>query len=422
MLNHIASAMGTVTATALMLYGVYATAATRFLSVRAFPAMLRQLKSPQKTERVISPFRAFATSLAGTIGVGNLTGVSLAIASGGAGAVFWMWVSALVCMTVKYFEVFLAVKHQPKDETHYGFAPMEYLRKVTESKGAPRIFAFLGVCSALFMGSMIQTNAAANASTQTFEISPWFVGILFTAGAGIFLTGGIRRIAAAMEKAVPILGGIFLLLGITIILFRHDRILPAFQRIFKSAFSVSSAAGGLFGSGMAVAFRHGVGNGLFSHEAGLGSAGLAHGACGADPKRQGLWGMFEVFADTVVFSTVSALMILTADVSGDSGGVLRAADAVLGFFGESALCICLILFAFLSVLSWSSYGETCFVWLFGRSAIPVYRILFAATPLLAICLPEAALWQGAEIINGGMMILNLTGLLGYGKELKSLKT
>jgi AGCS family alanine or glycine:cation symporter len=163
-----------------------------------------------------------------------------------------------------------------------------------------------------------------------------------------------------------------------------------------------------------------VGNGLFSHEAGLGSAGLAHGACGADPKRQGLWGMFEVFADTVVISTVSALMILTTDTAGDSGGVLKAANSVLGFWGEGAVSLCLILFAFLSVLSWSCYGETCFVWLFGHPSAPLFRILFTATPFLAIFIPETTLWQGAEIINGAMMILNLTGLLGYNKDLKSL--
>ena len=331
-----------------------------------------------------------------------------------------MWISALVCMTVKYFEVFLAVKHQPKEETHYGFAPMEYLKKATESKGIARLFALFGVCSALFMGSMIQTNAAANAFTQTFGTSPWLVGILFAAGAGFFSAGGIKRISSAMGKAVPLLGGVFLLLGILVIALRCDRILPALKSIFAGAFSSSSATGGLLGSGMALAFRHGVGNGLFSHEAGLGSAGLAHGACGADPKCQGLWGMFEVFADTVVISTVSALMILTTDTEGDSGGVLKAAGAVLGFFGESAVSLCLILFAFLSVLSWSSYGETCFVWLLGKPAAPIFRILFTATPILAIFLPEVTLWQGAEIINGGMMILNLTGLLGYGKELKAL--
>ncbi len=420
MLTHIAAGFGTVTAGALMVYGLYATVKTRFLPIRAFSAMVRQIRTPQQTGRTVSPFRAFATSLAGTIGVGNLTGVALAIALGGPGAVFWMWVSALLCMTVKYFEVYLAMKHQPKQETHYGFAPMEYLRKATESKGFAGLFALFGVFSALAMGSMIQTNAAANAANQAFGCPTWFIGILFAGGVGIFLAGGIQRITGAMEKAVPLLGGIFLLLGILVIVLRYDQILPALQRIFTEAFSFSSAAGGFLGSGVVLAFRHGVSNGLFSHEAGLGSAGLAHGACGADPEKQGLWGMFEVFADTMVISTVSALMILTTGVGGTSGGVLQAAKNVLGTVGEGLIAVCLILFAFLSVLSWSCYGETCFVWLCGKKSAAVFRVLFTLTPLLAVLSPENNLWASAEIINGVMMILNLTGLLGYRKELKHI--
>ncbi len=420
MLTHIAAGFGTVTAGALMTFGLYATVKTRGLSLRGFRAMLRQIKAPQRTGRTVSPFRAFATSLAGTIGVGNLTGVSLAIALGGAGAVFWMWISALVCMTVKYFEVYLALKHQPKQETHYGFAPMEYLRKITESKGFAGLFALFGVFSALVMGSMIQTNAAASAAKLSFSCSPWIIGLLFSAGVGFFLTGGIKKITGALEKAVPVLGGVFILIGLLVIALRYDRILPALESIFRQAFSLSSAAGGFFGSGMVVAFRHGVGNGLFSHEAGLGSAGLAHGACGADPKTQGLWGMFEVFADTVVISTVSALMILTADTVGNSEGVLLAAEIVLGTVGGWTVSGCLILFAFLSVLRWSCYGGACFVWLCGKKSAAVFRILFTATPLLALLSPERNLWEWAEIINGVMMILNLTGLLGYRKELKRL--
>ncbi len=420
MLTHIAAGFGTVTAGALMTYGLYATVKSRFLPFRAFPAMLRQIKAPQQTGRTVSPFRAFATSLAGTIGVGNLTGVSLAIAAGGPGAVFWMWISALLCMAVKYFEVWLAMKHQPKEERHYGFAPMEYLKKATESKGIPVFFALCGVFSSFAMGSMIQTNAAGNAAEQAFSLPTTVIGAVFALGAAGFLSGGIKRISGAMEKAVPILGGIFLLMGVTVIAFRYHRILPVLRSIFTQAFSLSSAAGGFLGSGIASAFRYGVGNGLFSHEAGLGSAGLAHGACGADPGKQGLWGMFEVFADTVVISTVSALMILTTGVSGDSGGVLRAAETVMGPIGEGLIAGCLILFAFLSVLSWSCYGETCFVWLCGKKSAVVYRILFVITPILAILAPEGKLWQIAEIVNGMMMILNLTGLLGFRKDLKEI--
>ncbi len=420
MITHLGAGFGTVTAGILMIYGIYATVKSRCLPVRGFLAMFRQIKSPSSSKKTVSPFRAFATSLGGTIGVGNLTGVALALALGGAGAVFWMWVSAFLCMTIKYFEVYLALKHQPKGESHYGFAPMQYIQKATEHKGFAVIFALLGVGSALVMGSMIQTNAAANAAYEAFSVPLWVMGGVFLLATTLCLSGGFRRVMGILEKAVPILGALFLLLGMVVIALRYDRVLPAFQRIFQEAFSISSASGGFLGSGIALAFRHGVGNGLFSHEAGLGSAGLAHGACGAKPEEQGLWGMFEVFADTIIISTVSALMILTTGVIGETGGVLTAAQQALGSVGEAIVSVCLILFAFLSVLSWSCYGETCFVWLCGKKSVIPYRILFLLTPLFAAIAPDASLWAWAEIINGSMMVLNLTGLLGFGDELKSL--
>ncbi|MBQ1965894.1 MAG: sodium:alanine symporter family protein [Clostridia bacterium] len=259
MITYLGAAFGMVTAGILMIYGLYATVRSRCLPIRGFLAMFRQIKTPS-SGGTVSPFRAFATSLGGTIGVGNLTGVALAVSLGGAGAVFWMWVSAFLCMTVKYFEVYLALKHQPEGETHYGFAPMQYIKKATEHKGFAVLFALLGVFSALVMGSMIQTNAAANAAFDAFSLPFWGTGILFTLGAAVFLSGGIRRVMGALEKAVPILGAIFLLLGLLVISLRFPRIFPAFQRIFTEAFSFSSAAGGFLGSGIALAFRHGVGN------------------------------------------------------------------------------------------------------------------------------------------------------------------
>ncbi len=419
MLQESAAAFGTVTAGILTIYGLYATAKTKFLPFRSGKAMIRQMKSPPKTGSHISPLQSFATSLAGTVGVGNLTGVSLAIALGGPGAVFWIWVSAFVCMTVKYFEVYLAVKHQPKEEIKYGFGPMEYLKKATDSKGFAVVFALCGVFASLAMGSGVQTSAAAEGVKQAFGIPLWGMGILFSAGVGIFFALG-GKIGKTMEKVLPLLGGVFLLMGTVVILFRWNRILPAICSIFTHAFDLSSLTGGVLGSGAVLAFRHGVGNGLFSHEAGLGSGGLAHGACGADPETQGLWGAFEVFADSIVISTLSALMILTTGVAGDTGGVLSASYEVLGGFGKGLTALCLVMFAFLSVLSWSLYGETCFVWICGKKAAPVFRILYALSPLAVIFAPEDKLWQVAEILNGMMLILNITGLLGYGKELKRL--
>lgn len=420
MLTKPAEIFGTLTAGALMVYGLYATVKTRFLPVRAFPAMLRQILRGQKSSRrTVSPFKAFATSLGGTIGVGNLTGVSLALATGGPGAVFWMWVSAFTCMTVKYFEIFLAVKYQPEGEANYGFGSMCYLKKALKFPVFPGLFALFGLLSALMMGSMIQTNAAANCARGSFGLSPGITGLLFTAGAAVVLGGGVKRIMGLTEKAVPLLGGIFLAVAVIVIGRNASRILPVLRQIFQGAFSFRAAAGGFLGTGMAAAFRAGVTNGLFSHEAGLGSAGLAHGACGARPEEQGLWGAFEVFADTVVISTLSALMILTA---GNTGSVEEAAGSALGPVGEGITALCLILFAFLSVVSWSCYGETCFVWLCGKNSVPAYRILFLLTPLPAAFLTESTLWQTAEAVNGMMMLLNLAALTVFRGELKRIGT
>jgi len=416
MLSPLAAGFGTVTAAGLMLFGIYATGKTRGAAFRDFPRAFRQMLTPPASDRTVSPFRAFATSLAGTVGVGNLTGVAVALSLGGPGAVFWMWVSALLCMTVKYVEIYLALRHQPKEEIHYGFAPMEYVKTALEGKEFGILFALLGIFSSLIMGSAIQTEAAVEAAQEVFSIAPPITAVAFGTVTAVFLSGGIRRVTGALERMLPFLGGLFLLIGTVVVLARWDRVPACLAEIFRGAFSPDSAAGGFLGAGTVAAFRHGVGNGLFSHEAGLGSAGLAHGACGADPRKQGLWGILEVFFDTAVISTVSALMILT----GGRDDVLSAAESVLGRVGEGTVGLCLILFALLSVLSWSCYGETCFVWIAGPRSATAFRILFCLSPLLSLIAKRTVLWESSEIINGGMTLLNLAALLRLRKEWSSL--
>lgn len=417
MLDQWAAGFGTVSAGALTLFGIYAAIKTKGFALRALPATIRQAVCPRQRGRTDSPFRAFATSLAGTIGVGNMTGVAVAITLGGAGAVFWMWVSAFLCMTVKYFEIYLALKHQPEGESTYGFGPMEYLEKATESRVFPALFAGFGILSAFGMGSLLQTGAAQESALVTFGIPPAVLGTAFSLCVGVALWGGVRRVTGIAEKVIPWLGSAFLITGMIVIVRNGQNLLPALKSIFTQAFAPMAAAGGAAGQGVAAAFRHGVGNGLFSHEAGLGSAGLAHGTCNAVPERQGLWGIFEVFADTILISTVTALMLLTTEKS-----TVSAASATVGPWGEITLSVCLILFALLAVLSWSVYGETCAVFLGKQRAILPYRILFALSPALAFLIPQHALWQSAEIINACMMILNLTGLLGFRRTLSSIAT
>lgn len=419
MLSQIGAGFGTATAGALMLFALYATVKTRGGALRALPKTIRLFQKSTEDHGQISSFRAFATSLAGTIGVGNMTGVALAITLGGPGAVFWMWISALLCLSVKQFEIYLAQKEQPKEEETYGIAPMIYIKKATESNGFAALFAIFGLFSALTMGSMIQTSAAATAANEAFFLPSWTTAALFALGVCLSLSGGIGRRMKSLEKTLPVLGLAFLLIASVVLIFRYRQILPALKEIFTNAFSLSSATGGFLGSGFALAFRHGVGNGLFSHEAGLGSAGLAHGACKTDPKEQSLWGIFEVFFDTAVISTLCALMMLTTE-EGPPYGVLAAVYTVMGPLGRGLIALCLLLFAFLSVLSWSYYGECCFFWLAGGTNIGIYRLLYCISPLLALLADESTLWASAEIINGGMMVFNLTALVGFRDELNNL--
>lgn len=417
MLEHLAAGFGTVTAVVLLLFGAYATIKSRGFAFRALPAAFRQIVSPEDGTQRVSPVQAFAASLAGTIGVGNITGVSVAIALGGAGAVFWMWVSALLCMSVKYYEIRLAVRNHDPQETDYSFAPMNYIRKATSSRFFSGCFALAGMLAALAMGNLVQTNAACQAGGDAFGIPSIFWGILFAVGTGAILTGGVQRVVKSAEKGIPLLGGLFLLVGVAVILRNASALPEAFRQIFSGAFSGRSVIGGSVGGGIAAAMRYGVGNGLFSHEAGLGSAGLVHGGCGANPDRQGLWGIFEVFIDTILISTVSALMILTGSGGGD---VLDAAGNAFGRFGRGIVAFTLIAFAFLSVLSWGAYGETCFAYLSGKRGIWGYRTLFVMTPILAAFLTEGRLWAAAETVNGFMMILNLTALIAFRKELSEI--
>ena len=421
MIGFLAAGFGTATAAALLLFGICANIASKGFAFRAFPSALRQAFRPADQTKTVSPLQAFATSLAGTLGVGNLTGVSLAVALGGAGAVVWMWISALLCMIIKYFEIRLALLHQPKNESVYAFAPMEYIRKATGSKFFAAAFAAAGTASALIMGNLLQTGAAAAALQTSFRIPTGVTAAVFAAGTGAVVFGGAKRIARTAEKALPALGIGFLLLGGVLLLLRARDLPEVFADIFRSAFSLRAAGGGFLGAGWIRALRYGVGNGLFSHEAGLGSAGLAHGACGADPDRQGLWGILEVFTDTILLSTVSALVILVTGVDGSDGnGVTAAAQEVFGAVGGGAVSVCLALFAFLSVLSWGAYGETCFCWLAEKSGSVPFRILFSLTPLLAVLSSPANLLPVAEIANGVMLSFHLPGLIAFRKDLRRL--
>lgn len=276
---------------------------------------LFQKKKEKKKREGISPFAAVSTALAGTIGTGNIAGVAVALSVGGPGAVFWMWVSAVLGMMTKRTEIFLAVRYREKgsDGQYYG-GPMQYMEKGLGSKPLAMLFSALCVAASFGIGNMAQVHAAAQMVEQAFQVSPVWIGALMAGICAIVLLGGAKRIAALNEKLVPAMGLFYIAGALLCLCCRFDRIGPAFSLIFTSAFSPEAAAGGAGGYALSRAMRTGLARGVFTNEAGLGSAPIAHAAAQTESaEKQAAWGVVEVFLDTLLMCTLTALVILTAN-------------------------------------------------------------------------------------------------------------
>lgn len=382
----------------------------------------------------ISPFRALTLALAGTLGVGNIVGVASAIAMGGAGAVFWMWVSASLAMILKYAEIVLAVKHRRlgQDGVPYGGA-MYYIRDCFDAKKMPRmgaalaaVFAVLCIVDALSTGCVIQVNAVASAFEGVFGLPVWVCGAILTVIC-LFLVGrGVGSLSFLTERLVPLMTGGYLLLSAAVLILRADAIPDAFADIFRDAFTPRSAAGGVFGFLLNRGVRYGTMRGLLSNEAGCGTAPIAHAASNTkSPVEQGFWGLFEVFVDTILLCTVTALVILVEPqvvtvFAGD--GVMMTIGAYAAVLGQGAACFlaaAVLLFGFATVLCWSHYGAECVRYLTRRPAAQtVYRIV---TCLLVLCGSLAApdsLWDVADFAIGTMTLINLLVLVLMRREIR----
>ena len=377
----------------------------------------RQAGSDDKGE--ISPFNALMTSLSATIGTGNIAGVATAITLGGPGAVFWMWVTALVGMATKYSEAVCAVRFRETDEAgnHVG-GPMYYIKN-----GLGKNWAWLGVLFALFgtvasfgIGNTVQANSVADALSTSFNIPAWLTGVVIMVLAGSVILGGIKRISAVAGKLVPLMAVAYFLAGIVILIINADEVIPALGLIIEHAFTPASATGGFAGAAVASAIRFGVARGVFSNEAGLGSAPIAHAAAQtSDPVRQGLVAMLGTFIDTLVICTITALAIITSGqwLSGESGAALTsmAFRHTLPGPGDYIVAIALAIFAFTTILGWSYYGERCFQFLFGARFCMVYRILFVLKQPVGAMAHLDFIWLLADTFNALMAIPNLIALL-----------
>lgn len=401
--------------------GIFLTIYTRFVSFTKLgyvlkETLLKMFKKDQVGEGEVTAFQAVSTALAATVGTGNIAGVGTAIAIGGPGAVFWMWLAALFGMATKFGEVVLSIEYREKTEDgRFVGGPMYYLTKGANMKWLAILFAIFGATATFGIGNMVQSNSVADALNATFNIPPIYTGIILALLVALVILGGIKTIGRVTEVIVPFMAAIYILGGIIIIL-RNIRLVPeAFGFIFHDAFTGSAAVGGFVGSTLTLSIRYGIARGVFTNEAGLGSAPIAHAAAKTDhPVRQGLWGIFEVFADTIVLCTITALVIVMTGAwdTGLDGAPLTTAAFEEGIaYGGYIVTFGLIFFAFSTLLGWSYYGERCMEYLFGSKSIIIYRLIFIPLIVVGAVGGLQAIWDLADTLNGLMALPNLIGLL-----------
>ena len=379
----------------------------------------------KKDEASISPYQAVATALASTVGTGNITGVATAIVAGGPGAVFWMWISALFGTMTKFAEVTLAVKFRQKNEKgEWVGGPMYYMENGLNMKWLGVIFACFATLASFGIGNMTQANSIAAALQQTLHIDPKITGAIIMVIVAVVILGGIKRIAQVTEKLVPVMGVIYVALGVITIVMNAGKLPAAFAVIFQGAFNPSAVAGGVLGYTIMNAIRFGFARGVFSNEAGLGSAPIAHAASSTDnPVKQGMWGAFEVIFDTFIICTITALVVVMSGLWGPEGAGLDGAALSIaafqnsvGIFGAAGVTIGTVLFALSTLLGWSYYGEKSIEYLFKGSSIVGgvklgYKIVFILLTFVGSIGGLKLIWDIADTLNGLMAIPNLIAII-----------
>ncbi|PJC87291.1 sodium:alanine symporter family protein [Vibrio sp. HA2012] len=369
-------------------------------------------------EGEIPPYQALMTAMSATVGTGNIAGVATAVFIGGPGALFWMWITALFGMATKFAEAVLAVKYREKDENGaYVGGPMYYIKNGMGKKWTwlGTLFAVFGAIAGFGIGNTVQSNSIAQVLEANFGFPPLVVGLVSMVAVGLVIIGGIKRIGKFAGAMVPFMALAYIASGLLIIGMEADKIGDAFVLIFSHAFTPASATGGFAGASIVMAIRFGVARGIFSNEAGLGSAPIAHASAQtSDPVRQGLVAMLGTFMDTLVICTITGLVIVISGTwtQGESGAALTslAFDSVLPGWGSNMVAIGLAVFAFTTIIGWSIYGERCVEYLFGEKAVLPYRILWVVAVPVGAALNLDFVWLVADTLNAMMAIPNLIAL------------
>ncbi|MDB1125402.1 alanine/glycine:cation symporter family protein [Vibrio algarum] len=399
--------------------GIYLTVGLKFMPIlnvgRAFKLMWSGRESSGAGE--IPPFQALMTAMSATVGTGNIAGVATAVFIGGPGALFWMWLTALLGMATKFAEAVLAVKYREKDEKGaFVGGPMYYIKNGMGEKWAwlGTLFAVFGAVACFGIGNAVQSNSIAQVLESNFSFSPLVVGLIIMVLAGGVILGGLKRVGKFAGALVPVMATAYILCGVVILLMNLEGIIPAFALVFEHAFTPSSAEGGFAGATVWMAIRFGVARGVFSNEAGLGSAPIAHASAQTDdPVRQGLIAMLGTFLDTLIICSITGLVIIISGAwtSGESGAALTSAafgQVIPG--GSYLVAISLAVFAFTTIVGWSVYGERCAEYLFGAKAVLPFRLIFILALPVGAMMELDFVWLLGDTLNAMMAIPNLIAL------------
>ena len=406
--------------------GIYFTFKLNFIQMFKLPLAIKYLflndddKSDNEAKGEVSSFAALCTALSATIGPGNIVGVATAIATGGPGALFWMWVAAFFGMATKYAEGVLAIKYREVDENgEMSGGPMYYIEKGVGNKFLANMFAFFGIAVALLgIGTFGQVNSISKAALISFNIPIWFTAIIITILVTLVTLGGIKRISNVAEKIVPTMAILYIIGALLVLICNFKAIPSAITLIIKSAFNPSAALGGTTGITISLAIQMGIGRGVFSNEAGLGSAPIAAAAAKTKyPVKQGLISMTGTFIDTIIICTMTGLaIVLTGSFNSGLEGAAMTTFAFenglpFAIIGKYIVNIGLIFFAFTTIIGWNYYGERCIQYLIGIKGIKFYKIIFIALVGLGPFLSLNLVFIIADIVNGLMALPNLIGLI-----------
>lgn len=399
---------------------------SRFGTVMANTLRTIFKKQKNEIEGTITPFQAVCTALAATVGTGNIVGIAIAISVGGPGAIFWMWVCAILGMVTKFCETTLAVAYREKNrQGDYVGGPMYYISRGLGWKKTAVAFCLFAVFASFGVGNMVQANAVSGGLKSSFNISTYVTGIVLAILVSLVIIGGIKRISAVAEKLVPFMAVMYIIAAIIVLIINAGKIPAAFQVIIKDAFTGTAAIGGFAGSTMLYAARIGVARGVFTNEAGLGSAPIAHASANTDhPARQGCWGAFEVFFDTIIMCTVTALVVITSglwnDASMDGTEISLTAFGNAIPFGEYVVSIGLVLFAFATIIAWYYYAEKAIEYVAGAKTIRFYQVVFVILVFVGCVAEVDVVWELADLFNGLMAIPNLIAMFALSATIVKL--